>query len=263
MAGEGWGIFPEKGEPIRQPAPAAQIDPKTGLPVDQQAQYNRPQLFAGYDEEDHPRDESGRWTSGGGVSDFPSGSRTATTSAGALKSASVKKMSPTAAEEILAYVGPGYDSINSDLYSKQPSASAKRLAKVVEAHSTSLPKGTVLYRGFNVADAAGQKFIDSLETGKIIKINGLQSTSFDPNVAVTWGGDKKSGGVIFEIKAKKGLYLESHLNKFLPDQGEDANSFGGEKEVLLPHGKKYKVESRLDKQKIGGKTVRIIQLREL
>lgn len=97
-----------------------------------------------------------------------------------------------------------------------------------------LPDGLITYRGINVQDKSHlnemtSKFESAAKTGGTITMSGITSTSIDPGVAKNFAGHN-SKAIMFEIKPKKGLYV-----------GETLSEFGGEAEVILKHGAKYKV----------------------
>ena len=116
------------------------------------------------------------------------------------------------------------------------------------AKAPPLPPGTEVYRGmFAEAGAAGQFFSDvrdAVKSGKAISMKGIASTSVDKKVAVDIAKKIISSPTVeralITIRPKTGLAI-SFISKY-PEQ----------KEILLDHGKAYRVVSYKEKAKLPG-----------
>lgn len=125
------------------------------------------------------------------------------------------------------------------------------------ASRSKLDKPVIVYRGISLKGDERAQFIDSaraaVEKGGTITFHGVGSTSLDAEVGGTFG----SGGVVFEIKAKSGAYIDP------------VSKVGGEQEFIVPHGKKYKVvgvQGNREFLNAGGRniaTATVVQLEEV
>jgi hypothetical protein len=129
----------------------------------------------------------------------------------------------TASEKaaIKSYTGSGSGSTNHALYAQKMETSNSKLISSGLAKSTDPPPPSIVWRG--VPGIKPSVLAASLNTGDVIQLNGFQSTSINPDKALSWSG----GQTFFEIKPKKGAYVYT------------VSSHGTEKEFLLPTGKKY------------------------
>ena len=93
-----------------------------------------------------------------------------------------------------------------------------------------LPEPVLVHRALSLEPSQVASALSRLEAaaeaGGSIRLDGFQSTTLDPDVLSDFGA---RGGLVFEISASRGLYLEG-LGKQ-----------GGEQELLLPHGGSYRV----------------------
>lgn len=158
-------------------------------------------------------------------------------------SAWTKKLTPENKDAIHWYTDQGYSRLNRGLRSCPETLDCldedtrKNYLAVNEALSKSkpFPKPKVVYRGIRLSDEKKSALVSSIETalkdGNSVRFNGVISTSLDPSVA--WNFSKNSpsspsSGVVFEILAKSGAYVDR------------ISSTSGEDEVIHQHGKKYK-----------------------
>lgn len=132
-----------------------------------------------------------------------------------------------AVKAVDAYTGDEvYDKVNKALRSgKSPEDVPPKPAMehLQELASQPLKKPVVVYRGVSKAIA------DSMVDGSDIEGKGFTSTSLSSDVASKFA---KGGGVILEIKAKRGLYVR------------DKSQFSDEYELIQAHKTKYKVIGR-------------------
>lgn len=106
-----------------------------------------------------------------------------------------------------------------------------------------------VYRGLG---ASSGKFLENarsaLEAGGTLQDNGFGSTSLNPRVAST---AFSQFGVVCQVEVRRGAYLEP------------STQYGGEHEVLLARGSRFRVVGIDDKVKIGGvKEYTVIRLQE-
>lgn len=140
------------------------------------------------------------------------------------------------------YVGGQYSNINARLR-QQPdfmddededevddgTSDASRVSALSDLISSApaLKEPVTVYRG--IGPGAGHAIYDA-QPGDRLQLNGFQSTSFDPQVALRFGG--AFGGPILEIRADSGLAL-GH-----------AHSIENEMEFIIDHGETYHVVGR-------------------
>jgi hypothetical protein len=105
---------------------------------------------------------------------------------------------------------------------------------------------------FEKLDELVGQFEAAAKSGEAVAFKGFTSTSANPEVALDFGE------VVFEITAKKGLYLEP------------ITQWEGEREILMPHGAKFKVHGIVEAnyavsegKSWSQKTVKTIQLEQL
>ena len=234
---------------------------------------------AAWDESKHPRDPEGegggQFTSGAGGAGFPKTPRTTASERSIARRA--KPVSRGVARQLAMYVSPEYGNFNDSLRSAKPDARASAVARAFASAEHPLPEGTVLYRGVGATLAnveeleAGdplKKLLGEMRPGRVVTMRGLTSTAYDPEQVSgeKWAGKK---GIIFMIKAKRGVLLGEHLNKHMPEvdddepASEDNMSFGGEQEVVLKHNSKFRVIAMIKAMKFGKSTHPVVQLEQL
>lgn len=207
-------------------------------------------LDAGFDH-NQPRSETGEWTAGGaGARRFEQ--------KGTIRQAlaAMRGKSPTQVNKIVRewaggnwttplsskdfekvdeYVSVG-ESINKALrgYRKLDADDKKNLRDINSVFAKSrLNKDSILWRGVEGSKVNAASFKGAV--GKVIELNGITSTSKDPSVAAGFGG------TVMEIFAPKG-------SKAID---VSVQTGGYEREVMLPHKSKFRVES------VEGKRVRL------
>lgn len=124
------------------------------------------------------------------------------------------------------------------------------------AKAPPLPEGLTVFRGIRVNNAWAKKMIGdmkkAMDSGQEMRINmnGVKSTTTDPNVAKKFSNSYKSDTeqVVFEIKPKKGLAVTGEMKYY----------GGDEKEVIMSSQSMVRPVNYF---KVGGKT--IIQMEEV
>lgn len=169
---------------------------------------------------DQPRDEHGRWQP-----TFSADRKTAEQEVHALHAKALKTpLTPEEHKAVEAYVRGNYEAMNGGLRKGRTSDKVTALDAVIAR--TELPHDIVTYRG--TGRELGQKIHDQWKAGKrdlVFEDKGFVSTSGHKSVA-----DSFSLFHRMEIRIPKG-------SKALPVLG------GGESEVILPRGSKFKVIS--------------------
>ena len=161
-------------------------------------------------------------------------------------------------EALINYTDTGYASMNAVLRGSRfpdPAQQARAERRIREIESALdkaiLPEPVTVHRALKLDPARTEEllagFRKSMDSGSPVKLSGFQSTTLDPDYAATFG---KGSGVLMEIAAKKGLYLEGFTEN------------PGEEEMLLPSGLDYRVAG-VKELTIGGKTRTVIQLEQL
>lgn len=205
------------------------------------------QRLKDFDEDKHPRDEHGRFSGAGTLSE------------------------PLASFEVDAlrdYQTASYHQINGflrgtkvDRYDEEYN-SALEVERAVQELDSALAKSTinedmVLYRG--ITGELGKQLAngeDALQVGTIITDKGFISTSTNKNSAMSFGVD----GVLAKISVSagsRGLELAD-----LP-KVNNREIHSAEKEVLLPRGSSFrvtKVGKEVESQRIMGHTYRMVEL---
>lgn len=91
------------------------------------------------------------------------------------------------------------------------------------------------------------EFLKGVSAGGDVTLGGLQSTSLDRGFVESAFGERRGGAVVMEIVANRGVRMAG-----------DMTAHEAQKEVLLPHGGKYRV---VGVEEAGGKTVlKLVQL---
>ena len=141
---------------------------------------------------------------------------------------------------------------------------AHRINKIIEEHGYTFKKGEYVSRGmsFNTPNERADffaKVTKATKSGESLQIDGIVSTSYSRQYPLEFTRMGKERGVVMEIIPKKGLPLE-HV----------ADASLDEMEIILPHGKQYKVVSVQKDVKYGTTTggrnvenVDVIQLEEI
>lgn len=145
------------------------------------------------------------------------------------------KLPDYARTSIKAYTGSSYADMNDYLRNGDKADVSEniksRARNVVEAlkGAPQLPEPTVVWRGMRAHGVYGPErdawAAETFTPGKVIRMDGIQSTSIDPTFSASWG----TSGVTLEIHTKHGLYVE-------PVTASD-----GEHEMLMNHKQAYKV----------------------
>lgn len=158
---------------------------------------------------------------------------------------------------IQGYTLGGYKSLNESLREGRPlSIADKHMADNLDRAIESSPEfdsPKIVYRGVNIGDnvvsshgaemigmnesersTATRKYIadyaeSTFKPGSVIESRGFQSTSFNVDPALDASLSKKSPGIIFEIAAKKGAFLNG------------VSKYDDENELLLSRKTKYRI----------------------
>lgn len=144
------------------------------------------------------------------------------------------------------YTGSSYHGVNVALRqgaSINASISAKAIASAI-SKAPAPPPPELVWRG--VAKASALDLVKGLSNGDVMRLDGFQSTSIDPQFAKNWSG----GHALFEIKPKAGAYVDT------------ISSNKGEREYLMPHGAKYAVRG-IAHVHINGQPTHVVQLEML
>lgn len=181
----------------------------------------------------------------------------------------VMNMDPQAMDTIRDYTSgeTDYAAINAALREGKMPEEAKRLNDAID-QAGDLPEGLTVYRGIRLSREEAAQMLtdlqDAAKAGETITMSGISSTSLDPDVARGFTGE---GRVMFEIRPKTGAYVAS-LNPFDQAARKQPGLFRGENEVVLQHGKQYRVISVQPGASIGKKASKanqytMIQLEEI
>lgn len=195
---------------------------------------------AEFKEHEHPRDEDGKFTSGGGGSSSNS-SKTPHDSIS-------HDLSESNIEAIIKYANPEdylHSEINTALRENKPLPS--KLNEIKKSLDNAMSWSTVkeditVYRGVD------KDFADTLSEGKTFKDDGFVSTSTDPDWAENFTFSESSmsdeQGALLEIRVKKGLNAismnASSITNYAEEKDADLNN---EDEIILNRGYSYKVIS--------------------
>lgn len=98
-----------------------------------------------------------------------------------------------------------------------------------------LDKPVSVFRGEKIRDQSLGEFLKNYEVGSVIEIPYYPSTSFDPKIASEFTGKTQSENdksVVYVIRTKEGAMLHGDVS----EQGFR------EKEMILPRGRKYRVD---------------------
>jgi hypothetical protein len=133
-------------------------------------------------------------------------------------------------EWIHDYTRSGYHSMNEDLRSGDSPKDSEDTEAIQNAllKAPPPPPGLEVYRSVEAGEAGTDTNVfETMKAGDMVKLDGFQSTSIDPEQAT------KFGEIKMRIKPKTGAYVEA-----LSDQAH-------EHEFLIPHGRTFKVVSRV------------------
>lgn len=239
------------------------------VPDDQVPRFDATPRFdnSDWNESLHPRDESGRFTDGGGSSDdsasrapwpYKNGQRRIAQESWKVVgdyAAWSKDLSHEEKRSFGAYTTSDHHDINRFLrgdpvfkVNHDAAARMKQDIKRIDAALDAAPApapGTVVWRGVKTEE------LPSMAVGDTIRLNGYQSATINANVAHSFTSDLGTR-VILEIRPIKGAYIAP------------MSFMSGEEEFLLPHGHDYRVIGT-DKAKFGsfGADVNVIQLQQL
>lgn len=190
---------------------------------------------ADWDEVEHPREpagspEGGKFVNKGSSeasvkAGFPSDSEPRV--AGAIRDKAAwdaalddfkryKEQDSAIGSAVYDYQSRTYQEINQSLHEGKATAEARELKAILKEYGD-LDASILTYRGTGFSREQDSKFV----VGKTVRLPGFQSTSPDIGVA------SQFGRVILEIKAIRGIAIG-----------------GSERELLLPHGDRYKVVGR-------------------
>jgi hypothetical protein len=214
----------------------------------------RPEGYAaGFDEEKHPRKESGEGggqfaekgegRSGTATLDEPEPEpdvkpqQTEQTLHGLSKHmtpdpAFLATLSKSDKRAVIAYASDSYEDINDCLRHENCTDKTKMdgesVDRIVRAHPN-FPEPVNVYRGWQPKNA--EKMLTSFESkvggNEGVYLSGLTSTTTDPSVADSFSG---GSGIILKIRTRQGLPIAGSLTTH-PD----------EMEILLPHNAGYRV----------------------
>jgi len=137
------------------------------------------------------------------------------------------------------YTAENYKEINANLrdgrdISPQMAAARDDVRAAIQAQQP-FPEPVLAWRGLRVEDPKAaadltNRLRDLLLTGQPLTMRGVVSTTLDPSIATTGSfGADQAGGFTFEIRARKGLYVD------------EVSANEGERELLLDHGSKFRV----------------------
>jgi hypothetical protein len=146
-------------------------------------------------------------------------------------------------KDIREYTGSLYEGLNKELRSKPLSFEKAGVAKDIQRTIDQAPKPPppeLVWRGVNKAVMK-----DGVD-GDMIRLDGFQSTSINPQTAVNW--TTKSDTVILEIKPTRGLYVK------------EVSRWKVESELLLPTHAKYRIVGRRKLMFEDGRSRSVIQL---
>ena len=150
-----------------------------------------------------------------------------------------RKLPDRATKAVLKYTGNDYLGLNAAMRGCPPEFECvegkhrQLMEGVEEALSLAPPfdEPVTTYRGIRLGEEARGMMLEMAkgltENGGLFSMPSITSTSINPDVATSFGS---SDGVVFQIKAKKGLYVEKGLTEI-----------EGEYEIIQSSRTKYKV----------------------
>lgn len=148
----------------------------------------------------------------------------------------VSKLTGTERESLLDYSREGYRTNGALRSGKELNEREKQMTddlnKVIDK-AGKLPEPVTCWRGVQLDDKAQEALMKQLtsakDSGKDIELGGFISSSLNPSVSVGYA----LGGVTFEIKANKGIYLDA-VRK---DEGTSED----QRELVMSNKSKYRV----------------------
>lgn len=169
-------------------------------------------------------------------------------------------------EALTEYIQEAYGPINEGLRTGtlKQDPMARTIAKEIQRVMKRLPalsQPALVYRGLNIGDpkttkALIEQFETAAKSGNTIKLNGFQSASTELKTAWEFSSQSKGDPVVFEIAARKGLFIGA----------TEAAEESDESEFLMPHGNNYRVV-RVEKANVstdsGDRQTTIIQLEQI
>jgi hypothetical protein len=220
-----------------------------------------------FDETEHPRDESGQFTSGGGSAsesgssdkkpkrgkpewaarqryagidsdgyvDYGQIDENPSNVAGrervdSISRAQTEKLKPAQKSAVKNYTGEAYTEINGGLRGGNLDPAHKKTVKDLDTAiaNNSLDRDTILYRGQMVSDRTRER----LKVGNTFSDPAYTSATFDQYDPDRFAGLGGKGGAVMRIKASKGQngLASSALSEY-PEESE----------FILPRNTKYKV----------------------
>ena len=131
-------------------------------------------------------------------------------------------LKPAQIDALNQYSDYGYTGINSAMRDcppefecvEEPQRKQMELIEAALAKAPPLPEPTTVYRGFNNSPEVTEEILNLarqvMENGGIYRMPSITSTSMDPAVPyLSFGSSQMNRTVIFQIQAKKGLYINS------------------------------------------------------
>jgi hypothetical protein len=139
------------------------------------------------------------------------------------------------ADAILHYSDYGYKRISRYFNDQNSGIEPEEIEPVLSQLDSALSKADrpeeprLLYRGVHLAELNNADWVDrNFPVGKVISQKNYMSTSFDPEIGLTFAGN---GSLVLEILSKQGAPIGEGLSYY----GSD------EHEVLMPRETKFKV----------------------
>ncbi|WOL24339.1 ADP-ribosyltransferase toxin [Yersinia phage fHe-Yen8-01] len=168
--------------------------------------------------------------------------------------AAIAKMPNTQKQALAAYTGSGYKSMNSSLWSGNPSGQAKAAAEAMHTHAHDIAPGTILSRKFSLNSSELAKLKNSL--GKVLQEPAIMSTSIRPS---SWMGDIQLKMTVGP--GVKGLWVGPGS---LPD-GDALSNHASEDELILPPNTrmlvvKHSVGGSVDADGFGGSASHVFEV---
>jgi hypothetical protein len=152
----------------------------------------------------------------------------------------VAHLTPEQKKAVVAYKGRTYIAINESLRGGEPLegvvADIADNLKEAMAAAPVLKEPTLVYRALDLdpKTRAGmvKQFHEAAAYGDTVRLDSYQSCSLDVSTALGFSSSTGNKGIVFEIAARKGLYLEA---------AKPGKRYLGENEFLLPHADSYRV----------------------
>lgn len=187
-----------------------------------------------------PRDNSGRWTAGGGGE--------STTATEALRTAA-PKLTDQQKSAVSQYTSQGdYVILNEALRGIDGATvepwmkdTFKQLDSAIA--SSTLEKPMTLYRGLDTASQPNSDLPDGWLVGSVVKDPGYVSTSSDEKTAYEFTNNAVGGnGWVMKMEAPSG----SHALEITGDLNPDIAEYGTQNEWLLPRDSQFEITAKDD-----------------